>query len=129
MPLTGEFADWLIEIAVGEKTVAELHRELCEKLVSLGMPLWRSSLGLELLNPEIEGSQFRWVAHEVKTLTLPRGFDASDYDNSPAKIVDDTRKPFRRRLDAAITDMPLLEDLRQAGATDYYITPFPFVDL
>ena len=129
MPLTGEFADWLIETAVGEKTVAELHRELCEKLVSLGIPLWRSSLGLELLNPEIEGSQFRWVAHEVKTLTLLRGFDASDYDNSPAKIVDETRKPFRRRLDAAITDMPLLEDLRQAGATDYYITPFPFVDL
>lgn len=129
MPLTGEFADWLIATAVGEKTVAELHRELCEKLVSLGMPLWRSSLGLELLNPEIEGSQFRWVAHEVKILTLPRGFDVSDYDNSPAKIVDDSRKPFRRRLDGPISDMPLLEDLRQAGATDYYIMPFPFVDL
>jgi adenylate cyclase len=126
--LTGDFADWLIEMAVGDKTVAELHRELCEKLVGLGMPLWRSSLGLELLNPEIEGSQFRWVAHEVKTLMLPRGFDASDYDNSPAKVVDDTRKPLRRRLDAEITDMPLLEDLRQTGATDYYIMPLPFVD-
>jgi adenylate cyclase len=128
LSLTGDFADWLIEMAVGDKTVAELHRELCEKLVGLGMPLWRSSLGLELLNPEIEGSQFRWVAHEVKTLMLPRGFDASDYDNSPAKIVDDKRKPFRRRLEGEITDMPLLEDLRLMGATDYYIMPLPFVD-
>ena len=129
MSLTGEFADWLIETAVGEKTVGELHRELCEKLVSLDMPLWRSSLGLELLNPEIEGSQIRWVAHEVKTMTMPRGFGAADYEDSPAKVVDDTRKPFRRRLGAEVTDMPLLEDLRQSGATDYYILPLPFIDL
>lgn len=129
MSLTGDFADWLIATASGEKTAAELHNLLCEKLVALGLPLWRSSLGLELLNPEIEGSQFRWVAHEVKTVTLPRGNGLSDYDNSPAQIVDETRKPFRRRLDAAIADMPLLEDLRQAGATDYYILPLPFIDL
>ncbi len=128
MPITGDFADWLIATAIGDKTVAELHRELCDKLASLGYPLWRSSLGLELLNPEIEGSQFRWVAHEVKTLTMPRGSDTGDYHNSPAQIVDDTRKPFRRRLDAPVTDMALLEDLRQAGATDYYITPLPFID-
>ena len=109
--------------------MGELHRELCEKLVSLKVPLWRSSLGLELLNPEIEGSQIRWVAHEVNTITIPRGgVDPQDYDNSPAKIVDDTRQPYRRRLDAVIRDMPLLEDLRQSGATDYYIIPLPFID-
>jgi adenylate cyclase len=127
--LGAEFVDWLIETAVGDKTVAVLHRELCEKLVGLGFPLWRSSLGLELLNPEIEGSQFRWVAHAVETRTLPRGgYDLSDYENSPAKVVDDTRKPYRRRLDAPIKDMPLLEDLRSQGATDYYIAPLPFID-
>ena len=128
MALTGDFIDWLSEAAVGDKPVSVLHRELCEKLVSLGLPLWRSSLGLEWLNPEIEGSQFRWVAHEVETRTLPRGNDASDYNNSPAKIVDDSHQAYRRRLDAPIRDMPLLEDLRQAGATDYYITPLPFID-
>lgn len=128
MPLGRDFVDWLIETAVGDKTVAELHPQLCEKLVALGLPLWRSSLGLELLNPEIEGSQFRWVAYEVKTLTMPRGYDPEEYYNSPAKVVDDTRKPYRRKLEAAITDMPLLEELRLSGATDYYITPLPFID-
>jgi adenylate cyclase len=123
-----EFVDWLVEAAQGDKTVAELHPELCEKLAALGVPLWRSSLGLELLNPEIGGSQFRWVAREVKRVTLPRGADLSDYDNSPAKVVDDTKKPYRRKLDGVVADMPLLEDLRQAGATDYYITPLPFID-
>lgn len=128
MPLNSDFVDWLIETAIGEKTVAQLHRELCEKLVSLGYPLWRSSLGLELLNPEIEGSQFRWTAYEVETRTLPRGADISDYENSPAKVVDDTRKPYRRRLDQPVGDMSLLADLRQLGATDYYIVPFAFID-
>jgi len=129
LSFSGDFADWLVATAAGEKTVGELHRELCEKLVSLDVPLWRSSLGLELLNPEIEGSQIRWVAHEVNTITIPRGgVDPQDYDNSPAKIVDDTRQPYRRRLDAVIRDMPLLEDLRQSGATDYYIIPLPFID-
>ena len=128
MPLSDGFVDWLIAAAAGDKAVSVLHRELCEKLVSLGFPLWRSSVGLELLNPEIEGSQFRWTAHEVETLTLPRGYDPSDYDNSPAKVVDDTHQPYRRRLDAPISDMPLLEELRQAGATDYYIMPLPFID-
>ncbi len=128
MALKGEFVEWLVAAAVGDKTLPDLHRELCEKLVALGLPLWRSSLGLEWLNPEIEGSQFRWVAHEVELRTLPRGDDASDYHNSPAKVVDDTHQAYRWRLDAPISDMPLLEDLRQAGATDYYITPLPFID-
>ena len=118
MALKSDFIDWLIAAAVGDKAVSVLHREFCEKLVSLGFPLWRSSLGLEWLNPEIEGSQFRWVAYEVEMRTLPRGNDASDYNNSPAKVVDDTHEAYRRRLDAPISDMPLLEDLHQAGATD-----------
>jgi adenylate cyclase len=128
LALAGDFVDWLVAAATGDKAVSVLHRELCDKLVSLGYPLWRSSLGLELLNPEIEGSQFRWVAHEIETRTLLRGADASDYNDSPAKVVDDTRKAYRRRLDAPVADMPLLEDLRLAGATDYYITPLPFID-
>jgi adenylate cyclase len=123
--LIGDFSEWLIELAAREKDVAELHRRFCERLVSLGIPLWRSSLGLEVLNPEIDGSQFRWVAHEVETRLMPRG---TDYGGSPGQVVDDTGKTYRRRLDAPVSDMPLLEELRQMGATDYYIVPLPFID-
>ena len=125
MRLIGDFSEWLIELAARERDVAELHRRFCERLVSLGIPLWRSSLGLEVLNPEIDGSQFRWVAHEVETRLMPRG---TDYGGSPGQVVDDTGKTFRRRLDAPVSDMPLLEELRQMGATDYYIVPLPFID-
>lgn len=125
-----DFTRWLVETAAvtRDQRAGELHRLLCEKLVALGIPLWRSSLGLELLNPEFEGVQVRWVAHEASIDTLPRGGDWSDYENSPAKIVDDTRKPYRRKLDAPVKDVPMLESLRLEGASDYLIVPLPFLD-
>ena len=123
-----DFAEWLIAAATRDKVTSTLHREFCEKLVELGFPLWRSSLGLETLSPEIEGSQFRWTAHEIERRIMPRGNDPADYIHSPAKIVDDTHKPFRRRLETPVVDMPLLEELRLAGATDYFMMPLPFID-
>jgi adenylate cyclase len=125
MRLASDFAEWLIRTATHERTVADLHRLFCERLVELGLPLWRSSLALEVLDPEFDGPQIRWIAHEASTRLMPRG---SDYGGSPGRIVDETRMPYRRRLDAPVDDMSLLEDLRQMGATDYYITPLHFLD-
>jgi adenylate cyclase len=127
-----DLARWLIEVAAPTRETGppgELLRLFCEKLLSLGVPLWRSSLGLELLHPEIGGAQIRWVAHEIMVETSPRNARRMDYDNSPAQIVDETNKPYRRKLDGPITDVQLLEDLRRAGASDYYIVPLPFLDM
>ncbi|MGE0004112.1 MAG: adenylate/guanylate cyclase domain-containing protein [Parvibaculaceae bacterium] len=129
-PLIGDFARWLIEAGANSRDgrTGELHNLLCEKLLALGIPLWRSSLGVELLNPEIGGTQIRWVAHATDIETTPRNAHLSDYDNSPAQIVDVTRKPYRRKLDGPAGDVQLLEGLRLAGASDYYIVPLPFLD-
>ena len=125
MRLASDFALWLIRAATHERMVADLHRLFCERLVELGLPLWRSSLALEVLDPEFDGPQIRWIAHEVSTRLMPRG---TDYGDSPGRVVDETKAPYRRRLDAPISDMPLLEELRQMGATDYYITLLRFLD-
>jgi adenylate cyclase len=127
----GDLARWLIEAAAQMRETApqgELHRLFCEKLLALGIPLWRASLGLELLNPEIGGAQIRWIAHEISVETSPRNARRLDYDNSPAQIVDTTNKPYRRKLDGPVSDVQLLETLRRSGATDYYIVPLPFLD-
>ncbi|MGE0241483.1 MAG: hypothetical protein AB7S59_22415, partial [Parvibaculaceae bacterium] len=128
--LIGDFARWLVEAAAATRDgrATELHRLFCDKLFALGIPLWRSSLGLELLNPEIGGTQIRWIAHATEIETSPRNATWSDYDNSPAQIVDATKKPYRRKLDGPITDVQLLDNLRRAGASDYYIVPLPFLD-
>jgi adenylate cyclase len=128
------FADltrWLIEKAAGMSEAhpqGELFRLFCDKLLALGIPLWRASLGLELLNPEIGGAQIRWIAHEISVQTSPRTATWPDYDNSPAQIVDTTNRPYRRKLDGPITDVQLLEALRRDGASDYFIVPLPFLD-
>lgn len=50
------------------------------------------------------------------------------YLTSPTRVVDETNQTFRRRLDKPSSDMPLLEELRLGGATDYAMMPLPFVD-
>jgi adenylate cyclase len=108
----------------------ELHAGFCRELVGLGFPLWRSSLGLELLHPEQSGVRLIWsLDREPRIDTAPRGIeDTPAYLSSPVKIVDDTDRPFRRRLTEPNPDLPILEELRAEGATDYIIFPLPFLD-
>jgi len=63
--------------------------------------------------------------HEADRATAPT---SQSYLNSPTRVVDETGRPFRRRLEVPCPDMPLLEELRLAGATDYIMYPLPFLD-
>lgn len=128
-------ADWLDGLALWVVTNAaqplpELHGGFCRQIVTRGVPLWRSSLGLELLHPEQSGVRSLWTADEEVTVTrAQRGIETtSDYLDSPIRIVDETGQPFRRKLAGPVTDLPLLEDYRMAGATEYAIFPLPFID-
>jgi adenylate cyclase len=124
-----DFALWLADAAEQHRDMADLHQALCERLVSNGLPISRSSLGLEILHPELSGWQFVWTSKEVQVLDSQRSVETTtDYLSSPARIVDDTNQPFRRRLVEPSPDLPMLDSLRAAGATDYVIFPLPFLD-
>jgi adenylate cyclase len=92
--------------------------------------LWRASLGLEVLHPEVSGWQHVWTDKNLSVRASDRATapTSESYLNSPTRIVDETARPFRRRLEAPCHDMPLLEDLRLAGASDYVMYPLPFLD-
>jgi hypothetical protein len=111
-------AIWLADHA--NLNLIELHEAFCNELVARSFQLWRSSLGLELLHPEQSGIRSLWTMGEgIKKSGAPRGIETSpEYLNSPVRVVDDTERPFRRRLLGLVQEMPLLEELRQAGATD-----------
>jgi adenylate cyclase len=119
---------WLAERA--GLSVTDLHGEFCEELVRCGVSIWRSSLGLELLHPEQSGIRSVWKRGVgVQETQAPRGVeDTPAYINSPVRIIDETERPFRQRLVGRPFDLPLLEELRQEGATDYAIYPLPFLD-
>lgn len=129
MATTDDIARWLTDEASHE-TVMALFTGFCQKIVQSGVPVWRASLGLEVLHPEVSGWQHIWTdeslsVHMADRATAPT---SQSYLNSPTRIVDETGRPFRRRLDAPCPDLPLLEELRQEGATDYIMYPLPFLD-
>jgi adenylate cyclase len=123
-----DFAFWLADHS--HLSLLEMHKAFCEELVARGLPLWRSSLGLELLHPEQSGVRSLWAADEGITKTMaPRGVESTpDYLNSPVRVVDETARPFRQRLDGPMPDFSILQNLKDKGATDYLIVPLPFLD-
>jgi adenylate cyclase len=106
-----------------------LHEAFCRELLARGVPLWRSVLGREMLHPEQSGQQLIWTLETSKATHAVHGVEyTSDYLLSPVRIIDETNRPFRRRLASPVPELPLLEEIRGLGGTDYAIWPLPFLD-
>lgn len=128
--LISRVGPWLVKAAAQHRRMRDLHNAFCGFLHEAGIPLWRSSLALEVLHPEMTGAQVIWTAGDVQVTDRTRRDveDSGAYQNSPVRIVDETDSPFRRRLHMPAPDLTVLEELREAGATDYLAVPFPFID-
>jgi adenylate cyclase len=124
-----DIARWLAQDAPHD-SVEVLFAAFCREIARSVAPVWRASLGLEVLHPEVSGWQHVWTDENLSVRESDRATAAisPSYLNSPTRVVDETERPFRRRLEAPCLDMPLLEDLRLAGATDYVMYPLPFLD-
>lgn len=129
MDHTEALARWLAKDAPHD-TVQALFASFCQEVVRSGAPVWRASLGLEVLHPEVSGWQHIWTneGQSVRGADRATAATSPSYLNSPTRIVDETTRPFRRRLEAPCPDLPLLEELRLDGATDYVMYPLPFLD-
>jgi adenylate cyclase len=144
LPLSfdGPLGQKIIELhvwAVGEGlrgTDAEvLFDGLCRRLVEAGVPLWRAFAGMRTLHPQWAGYGYIWWRHlnAIQPRQFERG-DAYEQDilNSPighlireAETSPGTGDPWRslrRRLAGpeAQIDLPALDQLAAAGATDYF---------
>jgi adenylate cyclase len=126
------FVEWLAERQGSAADIAELHQALCRLLNNLGYGLWKSGLLLETLDPEFSGGRSIWSrdgAEELELTLTPHSRDMSEvYARSPLKIIDETGHTLRARLDGSVLSLPLFEELRAEGATDYMIVPLAFID-
>ena len=124
-----DFADWLANNAPHD-TVSNLFDAFCRQLVISSLPVWRASLGLEGLHPEVSGWQRVWMEDSLTLEATERATiqHSQTYLTSPTRAVDETNAPLHRLLDMPMSDMPLLEALRLEGATDYVMYPLPFLD-
>jgi adenylate cyclase len=122
-----DVADWLLRQALDRPDVETLAAGLCERLVAAGLPLWRLTLGSRVLHPNFHSFTIRWLRgdgvvredHVYGTQAQPA------YQRSPLRYVLERRQTrLRRHLvgpDAAL-DFPVLQEFRDQGATDYFLT-------
>ncbi|MBV8650855.1 MAG: adenylate/guanylate cyclase domain-containing protein [Alphaproteobacteria bacterium] len=127
----GNFQSWLLEDGRRMAKDAEFFDALCRRLLGAGLPIWRASLSVGTLHPQILGLNFRWWRDRRMTEVRSVGYgvdQTNDYRESPIRPVMELGRTVRYRLDdtAAIAAYPLLGTLRAAGATDYFACPLTF---
>lgn len=122
--------DWLEREAAAARDVSALYASFCAMLLRMGIPLWRSNLGLETLHPDTSGTFLVWREGIITQGAAPRSGEqvTQAYVNSPTRYVDESGEVFRRRLDRPHPDVPLMDELREQGATDYCMFPLRFLD-
>src|SRR5262245_20782804 len=142
----GRLASWLATQALGETGLdangqainnigalpfSDLFAGFCTRINEWICPLWRSTLGLEVLNPELSGSQLVWREGALTRSELNRAgiTTRTDYLRSAIYVVDTTNRPFRWHLPQPVPDMEVIEQLhREFGMTYYFVMPLPFQD-
>lgn len=121
--LGGGVERWLLVDGPQIDSEIELFDELCWRLLGDGVPLWRASLHIGTLHPQIRGVGARWWRDRkvIEDYRILHGSEETDeYKLSPIRKTSERGTPVRHRLDRPIPEFPLLEKIRQAGGTDYF---------
>jgi adenylate cyclase len=115
---------------IGALAFPDLFAGFCTRVAEWICPLWRSTLGLEVLNPELSGSQLIWRDGALTRTEIGRAGITlrPDYLKSPVYVVDMTNRPFRWRKPEPVPDMEILQQFQEFRLTDYLLIPLPFQD-
>ncbi|HLI13626.1 MAG TPA: adenylate/guanylate cyclase domain-containing protein [Alphaproteobacteria bacterium] len=121
-----DISRWILTDGRKMEREADFFDQLCWRLVGQGVPLWRATLHVGTLHPEIRGFGCRWWRERnvVEKFHVAHGAETSkDYLTSPIRDTVESGRMFRRRLETGPIDFPLLAKLRGQGATDYFAAP------
>ena len=124
--------DWLIDGARSAQTAVPFLKELCERLVLGGIPLWRVGAFVRTPHPDVFGRSFIWKEGADDVTVTTADFDLPDsprFTQSPLAILFGTRKEVRFRLDSPESKgFPFFDDMRAEQVTDYLALPLLFTD-
>jgi adenylate cyclase len=122
-PRVTAITDWLIQQGLLRSNFGTILEGYCERLVEIGVPLWRGYVSARTLHPTVRGTGCSWRADE--------GIRSELYIHDRQQSGDFLRSPFRWMLEAGQNRMrldlarnepvpfPVVERLREQGATDY----------
>jgi adenylate cyclase len=117
--------DWLLFDVGNTSDLPHFLDALGKQLCHAGLAVWRITLNIPTLHPEQRAYTFVWTEGQT-TATTPRAHgieQTSAFLASPFRLATESGKPLRRRLDAPQPELPVLEEFREAGGTDYLIVP------
>ncbi|WP_170387123.1 adenylate/guanylate cyclase domain-containing protein [Ruegeria atlantica] len=126
-----DLINWLVTRGLEGATKEDLLDGYCNKLLELGVPLMRFHAAQSALHPVYGGTGFSWYQGQGGAS------ETFEYSEQPSEqwqqsplfaILNDNLKEIRERLvdQNEASRYPLLNDLRQIGATDYYATGVSF---
>jgi adenylate cyclase len=125
--------DWLLNEAPGLPSCRHVLEGLIERLTDEGMQLHRATLGVGVLHPELLAKFYTWDrgGRHVHESDVHHGIETTDqYLDSPFRPINEGQLFVRQRLAGADVqiDYPMLDEQRDAGATDYIAIGLPRSD-
>jgi len=125
--------DWLIEGAQPSRLPRDVLLDTCRRTVAAGLPIHRVGVFVRTLHPNLLGRAFIWQADKNAIEITEAGHELLESEaflKSPIRVVMTEDVEVRRRLadPACPIDFPILEELRQGGATDFLAAPLRFIN-
>jgi len=118
--------DWLVAEGLRGRGDATLVQGFCERLLTLGVPVFRVFVGSDVLHPTKEARALRWRRGTaiVDTDAVRGGGKVTDqaWRASPFfAMLERGKSEMRLKLDdpARAAAFPILPELKQEGATEY----------
>ena len=125
---------WLLNEGRRLPDLADVVAGLGQQLIEGGLPLQRLYLGQRTIHPQMGAIGYLWNQGDRVTQTIEREHaivTSTAYLTSPMRrLYEDGEKLIRRRLvgPQAELDFPVLQELRETGATDYAIFSLEMAD-
>jgi adenylate cyclase len=121
--------DWIVRRGLAGAHETDLLREFCERCNAAGLPIVRSLAIIDTLHPVHEGTVFRWRNDNVEeeaTIQYGRtteGAAAESWQRSPFyHLLQTGGEELRRRLAfGEVADFPIIQEMKDAGHTDYIV--------
>ena len=121
--------DWIVRSGLAGAQETDLLREFCERCNAAGLPIVRSLAIIDTLHPVHEGTVFRWRNDNVEeeaTIQYGRtteGAAADSWQRSPFyHLLQSGGEELRRRIGfGEAADFPIIQEMKDAGHTDYIV--------
>ncbi len=123
--------DWFVNEAWRITSPKKLIAETCRWLLKAGVPMVRFNVFMFTLHPDFFGVLHQWSSKTGKVESRQGRHEVLKtrmFQDSPIRILESGASAMRRRLDAPgfVADYPILDEYKDAGATDYVLMALRF---